>query len=81
MGIKIHGKLVKSHEHQKPLQRLHGHNMPLLKGKENMGRNVAELIHAGKPKKQAVAIAYDVLRDPRDRMKKKDSPKGRKYYA
>jgi hypothetical protein len=35
--------------------------MPLLKGKENIGKNIkTEMI--GKPKKQAVAIALDVAR-------------------
>ncbi len=34
--------------------------MPLLKGKKNMGRNIAELMKSGRPQKQAVAIAYKV---------------------
>ena len=36
--------------------------MPLLSGKENQGRNIAELIHSGKPKDQAIAISYDILK-------------------
>jgi hypothetical protein len=32
--------------------------MPLLKGKKNISRNIEELIKAGHPKDQAVAIAY-----------------------
>lgn len=32
--------------------------MPLLKGKKNMGRNIAELERAGHPAKQSIAIAY-----------------------
>ena len=34
--------------------------MPLLKGKKNIGRNIAELMHTGRPRKQAVAIAMSV---------------------
>ena len=36
--------------------------MPLLKGKKNIGRNIRTEIAAGKPRKQAVAIALDVAR-------------------
>jgi hypothetical protein len=36
--------------------------MPLLKGKSNIGRNIATEIRAGKPPKQAEAIAYSVAR-------------------
>jgi hypothetical protein len=32
--------------------------MPLLSGKKNMGRNIAELEAAGHPKKQSIAIAF-----------------------
>lgn len=32
--------------------------MPLLKGKKNFSKNVATEVKAGKPVKQAVAIAY-----------------------
>ena len=36
--------------------------MPLLKGKENIGRNISELIHSGRKKDQAIAIALDLAR-------------------
>jgi hypothetical protein len=32
--------------------------MPLKRGKKNMGANIKELVEAGYPQKQAVAIAY-----------------------
>ena len=36
--------------------------MPLRSGKKNFHYNVAELLKAGYPKNQALAIAYDKLR-------------------
>lgn len=33
--------------------------MPLLKGKENMGRNIRTEMAHGKPRKQAIAIAFN----------------------
>jgi len=36
--------------------------MPLLPGKKNIGRNIKTEMVAGKPHKQAVAIALDVAR-------------------
>lgn len=36
--------------------------MPLAKGKKNIGKNIKKEIKAGKPKKQAVAIALSVSR-------------------
>lgn len=36
--------------------------MPLLKGKENIGKNIKKLLSEGKPKKQAQAAALDVSR-------------------
>lgn len=36
--------------------------MPLLEGEKNLGKNIRELMSAGKPKKQAVAIALDKSR-------------------
>jgi len=36
--------------------------MPLLKGKKNIGRNIETEIAAGKPRKQAIAIALSVAR-------------------
>lgn len=45
--------------------------MPLKmgKGKQIFSYNVAELMHAGKPQKQALAIAYSVKRKSRKRRK------------
>lgn len=36
--------------------------MPLFKGKENISRNVSELVHSGRPQKQAIAIALSIVR-------------------
>lgn len=36
--------------------------MPLLPGKANFNKNIAELIRSGRSRDQAVAIAHDVLR-------------------
>ena len=36
--------------------------MPLLKGKENIGRNIKTEVTRGKSRKQAIAIAMDVAR-------------------
>jgi hypothetical protein len=36
--------------------------MPLKKGKKNIGKNIATEIAAGKPRKQAIAIALNVAR-------------------
>lgn len=36
--------------------------MPLLKGKKNIGHNIEAEKEAGKPQKQAVAIALNVAR-------------------
>ena len=36
--------------------------MPLLRGKENIGKNIKELIASGRSKDQAVAIAMDFMR-------------------
>jgi len=33
--------------------------MPLKKGKKNVGANIRELVHSGRPQKQAIAIAMD----------------------
>ena len=38
--------------------------MPLLPGKENIGRNIGVEKAAGKPHKQAIAIALDKARTP-----------------
>ena len=45
--------------------------MPLLPGKKNFNRNIAELISAGHKRDQAVAIAYDVLRKGGKKREKK----------
>lgn len=36
--------------------------MPLIAGKENIGKNIKTEMAHGKPKKQAIAIALDVAR-------------------
>jgi len=44
--------------------------MPLLPGKENVGKNIkAEMAH-GKPRRQAIAIALDVERRTKKRLNK-----------
>ena len=45
--------------------------MPLFKGKKNMGRNIATLISEGRPKDQAIAIAYKVAGESKKRKEKK----------
>lgn len=47
--------------------------MPLLKGssKEVISQNIAELIHSGRPEKQAVAIAYSHAGKARKKSKKR----------
>lgn len=47
--------------------------MPLKKGKSNVGSNIKELMKAGKPQKQAVAIAMSVAK--MGKKKKKNSKK------
>lgn len=34
-----------------------GGNMPLKRGKKNIGKNISELVESGRPQKQAIAIA------------------------
>ena len=46
--------------------------MPLIKSKEAMSKNIAT--EAGKPEKQAVAIAYAIKRESENKRK----PKGKK---
>lgn len=41
--------------------------MPLLKGKKNIGRNISELMHTGRPKRQAIAIAMSVAGQKKDK--------------
>lgn len=38
--------------------------MPLLKGKQNVGKNIKTEIAHGKPRKQAIAIALNYARKP-----------------
>lgn len=46
--------------------------MPLIKGysKESISKNIAAEIRAGKPRKQAVAIAYSVARSAKKSRKR-----------
>ena len=46
--------------------------MPLLPGKENISRNIKELIASGKERDQAIAVALDFYRK-RGKVKKKHS--------
>lgn len=48
--------------------------MPLLSGKENVGRNIKELIASGHSRDQAIAISLDVVRKSGAKIK----PKGRR---
>lgn len=43
-----------------------GNFNPLLHGMKNVGRNIGVEIAAGKPRKQAIAIAYSVARGRKD---------------
>lgn len=45
--------------------------MPLLKGKKNIGHNIKLEEEAGKPKKQALAIALNVARKSGEKIPKK----------
>jgi hypothetical protein len=45
--------------------------MPLYKGKKNIGRNIRTEMAAGKPRKQAIAIALSVAGKSKKRKKKK----------
>jgi hypothetical protein len=45
--------------------------MPLLKGKKNIGTNIKTEISAGKPRRQAIAIALNVARKSGAKIKKK----------
>jgi len=46
--------------------------MPLIKSKleKNVGKNIAKEVQAGKPQKQAVAIAYSEKREAAKKQKK-----------
>jgi hypothetical protein len=43
---------------------------PLLKGKKNIGKNIAELKSTGKPTKQAIAIALKTAKTKGGKKKK-----------
>jgi hypothetical protein len=45
--------------------------MPLFKGRANIGRNIKTEIAAGKPRKQAIAIALSVAGESKKSKKKK----------
>lgn len=47
-------------------------HMPLKPGKQNVGANINELVHSGKPQKQAVAIA---MKEAKKRKKRKGHEK------
>lgn len=49
--------------------------MPLLKGKKNIGRNIETEQAAGKPHKQAVAIALSEAGEARKTKKKRSAKK------
>lgn len=49
--------------------------MPLAKGKKNIGKNIATEEAAGKPKRQAVAIALNVARKSGVKIPKKKGKK------
>jgi hypothetical protein len=50
--------------------------MPLKKGKKNIGKNIATEMKAGKPQKQAVAIAMDMAKMPKRAARAERSAEG-----
>lgn len=44
--------------------------MPLAKGKKVIGKNIAELMHSGRPQKQAIAIAMEKAGKSKKKSKK-----------
>jgi hypothetical protein len=44
--------------------------MPLLKGKKNIGKNIKTEMKAGKPRKQAIAIALNTAKISKKKGKK-----------
>jgi predicted RNase H-like HicB family nuclease len=54
--------------------------MPLKPGKKNIGKNIDTEEEAGKPKKQAIAIALNVARKSSAKIKKPNKPKMRQEY-
>lgn len=51
--------------------------MPLKPGKKNIGRNIKTEINAGKPQKQAIAIALNVARKGGAKIRKQGAKRGR----
>lgn len=49
--------------------------MPLFGGKENIGRNIATEEAAGKPKRQALAIALNVARKSGAKIRRPGTPR------
>jgi len=54
----------------------HFKNMPLYKGKKNIGKNIKTEMAHGKPRKQAIAIALNVA--GKSKKKKGKKKKGKK---
>jgi|GEM_PF-595602 hypothetical protein len=56
--------------------------MPLKSGKSEkvMSENISELIHSGRPQKQAVAIAYSEARRGKDMKHKKEKHHKEKHH-
>lgn len=52
-------------------------NMPLYEGKKNIGRNIKTEMKAGKPQRQAIAIALSKAREAGDKVPYK-RPRDRK---
>ena len=48
-------------------ERINTNNMPLKKGKRNIGKNIKTEMAHGKPRKQAIAIALNVARGGKSR--------------
>jgi len=54
--------------------------MPLKRGRKNVSANISELVHSGRPQKQAVAIALDVARESGSDIPKRGKKPRRKSY-
>ena len=55
--------------------------MPLLRGRENIGRNIKEMIAAGHPKDQAVAAALDMARKGGAKIAKRRGRNIKRHYT
>lgn len=53
--------------------------MPLLPGRENIGKNIKELISSGRPKDQAIAIALDTARKSGAKIPKRKKRTKKRY--